>query len=219
MQVRGYSGTQAGASLLPFGLTMGLFSGRAGALADRFGPWPPLATGASLVAGACIWFALMPAAGPYWTTVFGPVMVLAVGMTIAVTPLTTAVMNAVSEAEAGTASGINNAASRLAGLIAVAVVGAVAVAVFGAELAAMPEVAGLPDAARAALLAEADRLAAIEVPAAVRSAVPNIANLIHAAFRDAFAVAMAISATCAGAAAVVAVAKSLSPSTAGRPAA
>jgi EmrB/QacA subfamily drug resistance transporter len=119
----GYSAAKAGATLLPASLIMGSLSGVAGKLADRFGPRPMLTVGPIL---AGIGFGLLGApwlGSGYWTGVLPAVLVLAVGMTIAVAPLTSTVMGAVAPSHAGVASGVNNAVARIAGLLAVAILG------------------------------------------------------------------------------------------------
>lgn len=127
---RGLSAGEVGLVMLPLGLIIGLFSRRAGRLADEIGARPLLVGGSAIVAAAA---ALLSLALP--GLVLGallPLVALACGMALVVSPLTTTVMNAVPDALAGAASGVNNAASRLAGLFAIAMVGAVAAAVFAA---------------------------------------------------------------------------------------
>jgi hypothetical protein len=85
-----------------------------------------------------------------WAGVLAPLLIMSLGMAIVVAPLTTAVMNAVPDAQSGAASGINNAASRLAGLFAVAIVGSIATIVFAADAGravqgATPRFGTLPD--------------------------------------------------------------------------
>lgn len=119
----GYSAAKAGATLLPFSLVMGALSGVAGKAADRFGARTLLTIGPIL---AGVGFGLLGApwiASGYWTGVLPAVLVLAIGMTLAVAPLTNTVMSAVASSHAGVASGINNAVARIAGLLAVAVLG------------------------------------------------------------------------------------------------
>jgi MFS family permease len=143
IRVHHFTATRAGAAMLPFAVVMGLFSGSAGRIADRFGARVSLSVGPALA--GCGLFALgVPASGAGY--IDGPLAgmtILAVGMTLAVGPLTATVMGAVSPANAGVASGINNAVARVAGLLAVALLGLVLSGVFVAQ-------AHLPDA-RAAL--------------------------------------------------------------------
>ena len=120
---RGMTAAAAGLVILPFGIIIGVMSRAMGGLADKHGPRLFMTVGPLLVAAGCGSLAL--ALSDLWIGVIAPVVLLAVGMGIVVSPLTTAVMNAVPEGRSGAASGVNNAASRLAGVFAVAIVGLV----------------------------------------------------------------------------------------------
>ena len=118
---RGMAASAVGMTFIPFGLIIGLLSRRSGGLADRYGARNFLVGGSLVVALGAGWIAL--SLEEFWIGVFVPLIVMALGMAAVVTPLTTVVMNSAPDAQAGAASGINNAASRVAGLVAVAVLG------------------------------------------------------------------------------------------------
>lgn len=162
IQVQHYSATGAGAALLPLILVMFALSKWSGGLIERYGPRLPLTVG-PLVAAVGFALAARPdVGGSYWTTFFPAVTVLGGGMAISVAPLTTAVLNSVSVAQAGTASGINNAISRLAGLLSVAVFGVVLLTAFGSNLGPRLRLLHLPAAQLQAVEAQRSQLAAVQ---------------------------------------------------------
>ncbi|MGW0189656.1 MFS transporter [Streptomyces sp. NPDC003362] len=118
--VSGYSALGAGTALLPTTVLMLLFSARSGELAELTGPRLPLTVGPLLCAAGML---LMLRVGPdasYVVDVLPGLLVLGLGMVTLVAPLTATVLGSVDTARAGLASGINNAAARAAGLVAVA---------------------------------------------------------------------------------------------------
>jgi MFS family permease len=123
IQVHGYSALAAGAAFLPFSAIMGLGSRWSGGLVAQFGSRMPLVIGPALTAAGFVVLGLSGSDPSYWSGVLPGLLIVSVGMTIAVAPLTTTVLNAVPEGESGTASGINNAAARTGTLIAVAALG------------------------------------------------------------------------------------------------
>jgi EmrB/QacA subfamily drug resistance transporter len=123
IEVQGYSTVGAAGALAPFVLVMFLLSRWSGALMDRFGPKLPLTVGPTIAAVGFLLFIRAAGGGAYWTIVLPAVLCMSLGMATSVAPLTTAVMTSVDESRAGLASGINNAVSRVASLLAVAMVG------------------------------------------------------------------------------------------------
>ena len=127
IQVGGYPATFAGAAFLPFTVLMAALSRWSGGLLDRFGPRLPLVIGPAIAALGIAVMALMVERGSYWQFV-GAIVILGFGMVVTVAPLTTTVIDAVPAHRVGVASGVNNAVSSVANLLAVAILGGIAVA-------------------------------------------------------------------------------------------
>ena len=195
--LRGYTAAEAGLSLLPMGLAIGLLSRVFGGLGDRIGGRLPMVIGSAVVAASAAWLGWTGAAGGYWMGVFGPILGIGFGMAVVIAPLTTTVMNAVDDAHSGAASGINNAAARVAGLLSVAITGALLAVQFGAALKI--QLAGVDQAA--AILAQADRL--LDTPIPPGPAADRIRQAFAAAYEVAFRWGMGLNVVLAALAAAV----------------
>lgn len=183
VQVQGYSVTVAGASMLPFIVLMFLLSRWSGGLVDRFGARLPLIIGPAIVAIGFVLFTLPGKGGSYWATYFPAVVSVGLGMAISVAPLTTSIMNSVPGDHAGTASGINNAVSRLAGLLAIAVLGVVMLAAFNRNLTSRLAGMNLESEIRMDIESQRERLAAIDVP---RNVDPELSAKIRQTIDESF---------------------------------
>jgi EmrB/QacA subfamily drug resistance transporter len=205
IQVQGYTATAAGAASLPFIFLMFVLSPWSGHLVDRYGAKRPLVFGPILVAIGFALFAVPSIGGRYWTTFFPAIVVLGFGMATSVAPLTTTVMNSVGEKQAGIASGINNDVSRLAAVLAIAVLGMIMLGNFNRHLAYGLTLFNLSPENRQELEKQRIRLAAMEVPPDIDVAKRDeIRRSIDESFVAAFRVVMLIASGLALASAVTA---------------
>ena len=156
-QVAGYSPLEAGLATTPITLFMFVLSSRFGALAGRIGPRLVMGTGPLLGALGLALMTRVDSGGDYLTAVLPALVPFGIGLAMTVAPLTTTVLDAVEERRAGVASGINNAVSRVAGLLAIATFGVVVSAQFASSLDARisePPLAGDAAVAEAASVAK-----------------------------------------------------------------
>lgn len=181
-QVVGYSALEAGLATTPISILLFVLSPRFGRLASGTGPRLPMTAG-PIVGGLGLLLMLRVGSGAdYVTEVLPAVLVFGLGLSATVAPLTATVLDSVEERRVGIASGVNNGVSRVAGLLAIAVLGAVISAHFGSELdAALGSPSLGPRAERVIEDAKAQPLA---VPVAHRLA-PTEADRVRAAAAEA----------------------------------
>jgi len=198
INIQGYTATGAGAAFLPFSLMMAALSRWSGGLNERYGARLLLIVGPLIAAGGLTLFAIPTIGGSYWATFFPAMIVLGFGMTLSVAPLTTTVMSAVEDQYAGAASGINNATARIAGMLAVALLGAVAAGVFKGALDRRLENLQMPAVIRQALLSEVQKLAEASPPPQADSATrKTLQRALDEAFVSSFRVTTLIAALAA----------------------
>ncbi len=166
IQVQGFLPTAAGAAFLPFVFIMFGLSRWSGGLVARFGSRLPLLVGPTIAAAGFALLSIPGTGAGYWSGFFPGVVVLGLGMAISVAPLTTTIMSSVSQSQAGVASGINNAVSRTAGLLAIAVLGVVMLQVFSSGLKHRLASLNISDQTRNAIYEQRIKLGGIDVDGA-----------------------------------------------------
>jgi EmrB/QacA subfamily drug resistance transporter len=183
IQIQRYSATATGAAALPMILLMFLLSRWSGGLVTRYGPKAPLIVGPLIAAAGFLIFTVPTAGSRYWTAFFPAFIVLGLGMAISVAPLTTVIMNSVAQRRVGTASGINNAVARVAGVLAVAVLGAIMAAAFALYLRRSLTTPNFNASIVHQLESNADKLGSLDAPP---DADPQTAARIRRAIAEAF---------------------------------
>lgn len=189
VQVQGYTQLQLGLTFLPFTVLMIFIARFAGSMADKYGPRLFLVAGPSIAGAGLLLLSFVKqtqGAADYWTTFFPGIVGLGLGMSFTVAPLTATVMGSVSDHLSGTASGVNNAVTRIAGVFANAIFGALAVLFFSG--AVQREIHGLPlnDPQKQAVVAQTVNLGNAAVPADIDNAHHN---MIRKVYKDGFIVA------------------------------
>jgi EmrB/QacA subfamily drug resistance transporter len=183
IQIQKYSATKTGAAGLPIILLIFFLSRWSGGLVARYGSRSPLIAGPLIVAAGFVLFAMPYVSASYWSGFFPGFVVLGLGMSISVAPLTTVTMDSVEEDRAGTASGINNAVARVAGVLAVAFLGVVMVAAFASSLRESVAMLHLDPAGVRYLEANVAKLGTLEPPPNLD---PQITLKVRAAIAHAF---------------------------------
>ncbi len=190
IQAQGYSPSAAGVALLPLIVLISALSRPAGALADRIGPRIPLTVGPA-VAAAGFFLLSVPHDFRSVTALLPALVVLGLGMACTVAPLTAAVLNAVPDRDTGTASGVNNAVARVAGLVAIAAFGVIAAGVFDRALDRRLSEAGMAALAPKIPAAERRKLGAAQAPpGSTKGESRDVQRAVAAALTDSFRVSM-----------------------------
>jgi EmrB/QacA subfamily drug resistance transporter len=186
IQIQKYSDSIAGLASLPFVAMVILLSPLAGHLLDKFGPRPLLTFGPLVVATGFLFLAFTGVtSGPkeYWTHFFVPQLLMGIGMGFTIAPLTTTVMSALPSRQSGLASGINNAAARVSGVLAVGVFGLVFISVFKSEMTSKISRLNLSSGDFGLIKDQFDKLAAIQLPSTLSE---GVAHVIHSDILEAF---------------------------------
>ena len=199
IQVQGYSQLQAGLTLLPFTILMVGIARFAGNLSDNYGPrWLLIAGPSAGGLGLLLLSFVKQTAGPseYWTSFFPGILVFGLGMAFTVAPLTSTVMGSVATHFSGTASGVNNAVTRIASVFANAILGALALVFFSSYLDNVVKDLPLNQTAKQSIMAEVGNLGDAKVPANLNK---ENTVLISKVYKQGFGIAYAkIMTICAG---------------------
>lgn len=205
IQIDGYAPTAAGFAFLPFIAILFALSPASGTLMPKIGARSMLVVG-PIVAGAG--FFLLGLAGgrvDYWTAYLPAILTLGLGMGITVAPLTTTAIDSADADRMGVASAVNNAVSRVAGMLAIAGLGALVLAVFSSGLGRELASVGVPASTARAVVASSASLAATQAPPRSSPAVSVLVRrAVEGAYLGAYRFAMMLCAALAVAGALVA---------------
>ncbi|RFM30585.1 MFS transporter [Deminuibacter soli] len=199
VQVQGYTQLQSGLTFLPFTILMVVLARFAGSLADKHGPkWLLVAGPATAGVGLLLLSFVRQTSGhaAYWHTFFPGIVVFGLGMSFTVAPLTAAVMGAVSDQFSGTASGVNNAMTRISNVFANAIFGALAVLFFSGALQKQLQHTSINGNIQQQIMAQAGSLGDAHVPDAVQDKAA-VKEYYHQSFIAAYAAILRISAALA----------------------
>jgi len=183
IQVQGYSPTATGAAALPLILLIFFLSRWSGGLVTRYGPRAPLVGGPLIAATGFVLFAVPGVEANYWKSYFPAFVVLGFGMAVSVAPLTTVVMSTADQDRGGTASGINNAVARVAGVLSIAILGIVMVKSFSSNLNCSLTGGLLPPGILQYIHANEIKLAGLDLPSGLDA---NKTALIRVSISHAF---------------------------------
>jgi EmrB/QacA subfamily drug resistance transporter len=191
-EAAGYSALEAGLSLLPLTVITFALSRRFGALADRIGPRPFMGFG-PIVAGVGLLLMLrIDSSGDYVKDVLPGVLVFGLGLAATVAPLTATVLAGAPPHHSGIASGVNNAVARVAGLLAVAVIGAVCAAQFSTTIDSHLPSTGLSSQTQLAVSEAKKRTLVTDASAAAPADRTRVHNALESASEKAFHIGIGI---------------------------
>ncbi len=198
VQVQHYTQLQSGLTFLPFTLLMISFARYSGNLADKYGPRLFLILGPFIAGIGLLVLAFVKqtnGVADYWTTFFPGILLFGLGMSFTVAPLTATVMGSVEDRFSGTASGVNNAISRICSVFAYAVFGALAVVYFSSSLKKQLGHSGLSSQNKNEILLQAVNLGNAKAPLDIdeRSKI-MVTNFYHVAFISTYSKLMFIAA-------------------------
>ncbi|MDP3964086.1 MAG: MFS transporter [bacterium] len=196
-QIQGFSPSVAGLATLPPIILITFLSGYGGALADRHGPRRLMILGPLAVAIGMAWLAFAGVGASYWTAFLPGLILFGGGMAFVIAPLTKSALE-VRDELSGVASGVNNAVARLAGLLAIAILGAVMSVTFSGRLVESARTSSLSTDHQDYVIAHQEELAGLSVPDHWSGEQKEISRqIIRQSFTEGFRLVIGISAALA----------------------
>ena len=205
IQIDGYAPTAAGFALLPFIGILFVLSPISGKLMRSIGARTMLVVGPLIVSGSFLLLGWAAGRVNFWTAYLPAIAALGLGMGLTVAPLTTTAIDSADDDHMGIASGVNNAVSRVAGMLAIAGLGALVLAAFTAHLQTTLGAVGLPHSIVSAVMSDASALAATTAPSGAGAAIEaQVHGAVVQSYLASYRLVMYVTAALAAAGAFVA---------------